>query len=51
MNINWRKVLGVAEKIIHIIKEELTPTEGENTHGKHDSSNNSDNSNNHQRRK
>ncbi len=49
MNINWRKVLGVAEKVIHVIKEELAPTEREETHGKHDSDNNSGNRNHHQK--
>ncbi len=51
MNINWRKVLGVAEKVIHVIKEELTPTERENTHGKHHSNNSENRSHRHEKRK
>jgi len=42
MNINWRKVLGVAEKVIHVINESISPTERENRHGKHHSNNHSD---------
>ena len=44
MNINWRKVLKVAGKIIRIVHNNLPSTERENIHGKHHSNNHSDRS-------
>ena len=43
MNINWKKVLKVAERIIHIVRNSIPSTERDDIHGKHHKGNYSNN--------
>lgn len=45
MNINWRKVLIGAERVIRIIRKSLPITESTNIHGKHHKGDHSHNNN------